>query len=151
MTTLRRSTVEELDIFHEMEQQEHAQSFINYTSLQTHREYFADPRIVYLSIENNEHLVGYFILALEADRVVEFRRIVVDRHQRGTGQKAIGAMERYCREQLGASRIWLDVYEDNERGIHIYEKLGFKRFREEIVRDRRLLFYEKTLPVKGQD
>ena len=54
-------------------------------------------------------------------------------------------MERYCKTVLGVDRIWLDVFEDNEIGIYIYEKLGYKRLKEETVTGRRLFFYEKPL------
>ena len=54
-------------------------------------------------------------------------------------------MERYCRDALDAGRIWLDVYEDNAVGIHIYEKMGYARFKAERVGARRLFFYEKRL------
>ncbi|HKJ54338.1 MAG TPA: GNAT family protein [Gammaproteobacteria bacterium] len=54
-------------------------------------------------------------------------------------------MESYCKANFKAKRIWLDVYEDNEIGIHVYEKLGYERFGEERVDGRKLYLYEKTL------
>ncbi len=147
MTTLRKSTYEELTAFCDIEKQVHAQAFINSSSLETHRKNFANKNIVYLSIENKAgSLAGYFILALEADRkTVEFRRIIIDENERGIGQEAIREMELYCKKQLAAKRIWLDVYEDNEKGKHIYEKLGYKRFKQGKYGDRVLFYYEKTL------
>ncbi len=84
MTTLRKSTYEELTVFRDIEKQVHAQAFINSSSLETHRKNFANKNIVYLSIENKAgNLAGYFILALEADRkTVEFRRIIIDENER---------------------------------------------------------------------
>ena len=76
---------------------------------------------------------------------VEFRRILIDQNRRGIGQAAIAAMENYCREQWNPKRIWLDVFEDNEIGRHIYQKLGYARFGEDIFDGRKLLFFEKQL------
>lgn len=147
MVTLRESTYEELTAFCDMGRQAHAQAFVNSSSVETHRKNFADKNIVYLSIENKAgDLAGYCILALGADRkAVEFRRIIIDENERGIGQEAIREMERYCKKQLGAKRIWLDVYEDNQKGKHVYEKLGYQRFKEGKCGDRVLFYYEKAL------
>ena len=147
MVTLRLSDISELVTFQAIENQPHARQFIIDTTTGTHRRNFADPDIVYLSIDNVAgKLAGYFILALERDTAsVEFRRIVIDRDERGIGQAAIRQMERYCREELAAKRIWLDVFEDNEVGRHIYSKLGFTHFKTESYQGRTLLFYEKSI------
>ena len=54
-------------------------------------------------------------------------------------------MEEYCRERLGRSRIWLDVFEFNQRGQHIYQKLGYRRFDQGEVEGKVLFFYDKLL------
>lgn len=147
MISLRLSRTEELEIFDEMDRQAHARKFVIQTGIETHREYFSDPKISYLSIENSRgEFCGYFILVHEADTdSVEFRRILIDQEHRGIGQAAIEEMENYCKENLSAKRIWLDVYEDNEIGMHIYEKMGYVRFKEEPAGNRSLFFYEKAL------
>ena len=61
------------------------------------------------------------------------------------GQAAIIEMEGYCRHTLNVKRIWLDVFEDNEVGIHIYEKMGYTRFKQQRLDGRQLYFYEKPL------
>ena len=147
MITLRQSKREELEIFDEMDRQDHARNFVIQTGLETHQEYFNDVRIIYLSIENTSgEFCGYFILALEPDtESVEFRRILIDQKKRGIGQAAIAEMESYCKNEFNVKRIWLDVYEDNEIGKHIYKKMGYKQFKERLIEGRRLYFYEKTL------
>lgn len=131
-----------------MEQQSHATKFINGADLETHRENFADPNIIYLSIETSSGaLAGYFILALNhGDKLVEFRRVLIDQDHRGIGQLAISQMEKYCRTELGADRMWLDVYEDNAKGRHIYKKLGYRCFREGSYLGRKILYLGKNLP-----
>ena len=147
MIRLRPSSREELDSFDAMDRQAHARDYVLQTGIETHRQYFDDPRITYLSIEDQRgEFCGYFILALEnATGSVEFRRILVDQGRRGIGQQAIVEMERYCKRALNAERIWLDVFEDNEVGIHIYEKMGYTRFKQQRLDGRQLYLYEKPL------
>lgn len=144
---LRASRVDELERFDRLDRQEHARRFVLATGLARHRELFRDDAVTYLSIETMDGtFCGYFILVHEQEvETVEFRRIIIDASARGVGQTAIGLMEDFCRTRLKAKRIWLDVFDDNTRGMHIYEKLGYRRFREEAVEDRKLLFYEKPL------
>ena len=147
MIRLRPSSREELDRFDAMDRQAHARDYVLQTGIETHRQYFDDPGIIYLSIEDERgEFCGYFILVLEGPTgSVEFRRILIDQQRRGVGQAAIIEMESYCRNTLDAERIWLDVFDDNAVGIHIYEKMGYARFKQEQVDGRRLHFYQKPL------
>ena len=147
MISLRPSTRDELEIFDALDRQIHASKFVISTGLKTHQKYFDDPNITYLSIENSRgEFSGYFVLVVEPDtESVEFRRILIDQNKRGVGQVAITEMENYCRKEFSVKRIWLDVYEDNAIGRHIYEKMGYQQFKEELEEGRQLLFYEKAL------
>ena len=147
MVILRPSRIDELERFDTLDRQLHARKFVNQTGIAGHHELYSDVRVTYLSIENGSgELCGYFILVLEPDsEAIEFRRILIDKSQRGIGQAAIAEMESYCRTHFQAKRIWLDVFDDNEVGMHIYEKMGYRRFAEEPAEDRKLLFYEKAL------
>lgn len=110
MISLRRSKREELETFDEMDRQDHARNFVIQTGIESHQEYFDDPGITYLSIENaNGEFCGYFILVPEPDNdSAEFRRILVDGRKRGIGQAAISEMESYCKNEFRVNRIWLD-------------------------------------------
>lgn len=143
---LRPARETELERFDAMDRQAHASRFVIQTGLEAHRQNFSDPAVTYLAIERDGVFCGYFILVREFEaESVEFRRILIDRHQRGVGQAAIAAMESYCREQWNPRRIWLDVFEDNEIGRYVYHKLGYVRFREAMFDGRKLLFFEKQL------
>ena len=143
---LRASEASELAGFTLLERDPDAAAFILPTTLQQHRAQFERDDIVYLTIECDGQACGYFILALEADgQSVEFRRIVVASRGAGIGQRAIPAMEAWCRDRLGRRRIWLDVFDTNHRGRHVYEKLGYRRFDEAPYDDRILYFYDKEL------
>jgi RimJ/RimL family protein N-acetyltransferase len=144
---LRESRPDELEIFCRMEQDADIADFILPYTLQQHIAEYLRQETLYLSIVDGESLLGFFILALDPDQVsVEFRRIVVAERQLGTGQRAILAMERYCRDRIHRSRIWLDVFAANQRGIHVYEKLGYSRFDEGELHGKPLLYYHRHLP-----
>ncbi len=130
-----------------MDRQNHAKSFVTQVGIEIHQKYYDNTDVTYLTIENsNGEISGYFVLVTEADKgSLEFRRVLIDQYKRGIGQAAITEMENYCRENFRVDRIWLDVYEDNEIGIHIYEKMGYRQFKAEREDGRKLLFYEKAL------
>lgn len=46
---------------------------------------------------------------------------------KGYGTEATGLVIRYAFDTLNLNRVWLYVYEFNERGIRAYEKVGFRR------------------------
>jgi RimJ/RimL family protein N-acetyltransferase len=59
---------------------------------------------------------------------------------KGYGSEATRLMLGYAFETLNLNRVWLHVYEYNERGIRAYEKLGFRRegvLRQDTFRDGR--------------
>jgi RimJ/RimL family protein N-acetyltransferase len=146
MIKLERARPEDLALFAAMEQEPDTRDFIVPYDLETHTQKLGDPGLVYLRIIADKKLIGFIILALDPDRVsVEFRRIVVLTKRQGIGQLAIVKMEEFCRTELGRSRIWLDVFEYNQRARHIYEKLGYRRFGESISDGKTLYLYEKSL------
>lgn len=146
MIELRESRQDELEIFCGMEQDADAAAFVLPYSLDQHRAEFERAETLYLSIVDGEALLGFFILALDPDQLsVEFRRIVVAHRQQGIGQFAILAMEEYCRDRLRRQRVWLDVFESNQRGLHVYEKLGYSCFDAGELNGRPLRFYHKQL------
>jgi RimJ/RimL family protein N-acetyltransferase len=46
---------------------------------------------------------------------------------KGYGTEATGLLIQYAFDTLNLNRVWLHVYEFNERGIRAYEKVGFRR------------------------
>ena len=55
---------------------------------------------------------------------LEIRRIVIDIKGCGHGKKAMQSLFDFGFLELGAQRIWLDVYPHNEVGISLYKSLG---------------------------
>ncbi len=46
---------------------------------------------------------------------------------KGYGTEATRLLVGHAFETLNLNRVWLHVYEDNERGRRVYEKVGFRR------------------------
>lgn len=59
---------------------------------------------------------------------------------KGYGTEATRLMVRYAFDTLNLNRVWLHVYEDNERALHVYQKVGFRmegRLRQSYFREGR--------------
>src|SRR5262245_42555732 len=139
------ASLDDASHFAKLETEADATPFIIPYTLEQHRLYLEDASKVYLRILDNS-VIGFILLVLDGDgRSVEFRRIVVGPKGLGIGQRAILLMENFCRSRLSRSRIWLDVFENNLRGQHIYERLGYSKFGESNHEGRRLLLYEKDI------
>ena len=138
--------IQDLPKIIEMESATDTSKFIMAYSEEQHKIEMNRPNVIYLSIINQNAISGFIILATENNfKDVEFRRIVVDSKGKGIGQLAIKSMELYCTRILQANRIWLDVFEANTRGLHIYQKLGYKVFKTEKLNSKILLYMDKAI------
>ncbi len=54
--------------------------------------------------------------------------ITHEKQDLGYGTEAIPAMIEYGKNRLGLNRIYLKVYTDNPRALHVYEKCGFREY-----------------------
>ena len=63
------------------------------------------------------------------NRAAELGILIGDREEQGKGfgSEAIRLLLDYGFGTLGLHRVWLVVYENNDRGIRCYEKIGFQR------------------------
>jgi RimJ/RimL family protein N-acetyltransferase len=71
----------------------------------------------------------------------------------GYGGEATGLIVRYAFETLNLNRVWLLVYEFNERGRRTYEKVGFQKegvLRQDYYRDGRY-WDTLTMAILRQD
>lgn len=133
-------------VFTVMEQARDTKEYIIPYTPSEHLRQMSEPNVVYLRILDEGTLAGFFILVLDPDgKSIEFRRVVVPPKRRGIGQLAIEVMENFCRTEFERSRIWLDVFERNHRGCHIYEKFGYEKYDESDYDGECLLLYQKQL------
>ena len=147
---LRPTTSDEAKRIVEMESTEDAVDFLIPRTEAEHLAQMAEQDITYLSIchesDGVSRMVGYMALVKDADQIsVECRRIVVSESGGGIGTTAMKQMETYCREVLGRQRIWLDFFENNHRGRHVYEKLGYREFSRKPCGNAVLVLSEKHL------
>ena len=54
--------------------------------------------------------------------------ITAGMQDKGYGTEAVRAMVRYGMNTLGLRRVFLKVFPDNARAIHVYEKCGFREY-----------------------
>ena len=130
-----------------MNTQSHVGVHLSLKSLVTHQQEFQQQDIIYLSIVNHKKdLAGYIVLIKENHGdSIQLRRILIDQAFLGIGQEAMIALEHYCMTTLSIKRIWLDVFKNNVRAIHLYEKLNYHIFKRGEENGCAVLFYEKIL------
>ena len=70
---------------------------------------------------------GYVILKglSTAARSIELARMVAADPGRGLGKTMLRAIIQLAFGELGANRLWLDVFDDNERARRAYRAVGF--------------------------
>ena len=84
------------------------------------------------AIYADEELVGFCMFAFdpededEEDRYYLWRFMIDQRYQdKGYGQRAMDAIIQYFKDN-GADRLYLSTEPENERGLHVYHKAGFR-------------------------
>lgn len=147
MFEIRKTKIEELTKISEMGSQEHLKSFLSTKSMREHQIEFADKNTIYLSIINTSDIIlGYFILLKNKDKhSIQLKRILISEDHLGFGQNALIELETYCIDKLQIKHITLDVYDNNYKAIHIYEKIGYQLIGCKIDGNRKVLFYDKFL------
>ena len=142
---LEDASFEQLPLFARMETAADTSRFVTGYSLTRHQAEFHKPKVIYKVIKTtNEDIVGFVILALDdGSESIEFRRIVVSEKGKGIGRSAVLHLDGICTEEFGRRRIWLDVFEFNERARNLYESCGYRRFSERDHPSGKLFLYEK--------
>jgi len=105
--------------------------FVHQYPREKHIALLKDNDCLHLSIKrlDNDKLIGHMIIfgLCNHNKVLEFRRITINEKGLGFGREAIRLLKYLCFEKLGFHRLWLDVYDDNDRAIKLYESEGFKK------------------------
>ncbi|GAA4886791.1 hypothetical protein GCM10023311_07810 [Flaviramulus aquimarinus] len=114
----------------EMERNFENVEFIAPYDLDRHKKVIQKKDEEHLSIfDENSRLIGFVILAglTNINKSIEFKRIVVSEKSKGFGSKAIELIKEKCFQDYYCNRLWLDVFDFNQRAIYVYEKLGFHK------------------------
>ena len=128
---LRAAAIDEVDYIYELEAMPENSQYVVAYSRERHLQIIGNPDeelLIIIDISNGQPL-GFVILAglTNPNLSLEFRRLVIGDKGKGIGRQAVKLVIRYCFETLRFHRLWLDVYEDNLRGIHLYQSIGFKQ------------------------
>ena len=120
---------EDLDQVLEIEQDKDNKYYIYQWSKEQHRSKIIDGNWFHLVIINREtdSIIGYVLLegVTSEHKAIELTRITIKEKGRGYGKKAVRLIKKLCFENLKCHRLWLDVFEDNTKAIHLYEKEDF--------------------------
>lgn len=126
---LRLATPADIPVILTIERAPFAREFVGQWSAERHLATLTggDARYYVNETEWGE-LQAYAILRgiNEDSRAIELKRIVVSTPERGLGRSMLKELIRIAFRELGAHRLFLDVFEDNARARHIYESLGFQ-------------------------
>ncbi|MDE3187608.1 MAG: GNAT family N-acetyltransferase [Acidobacteriota bacterium] len=125
---LRPATLADLPAMIAMERLPESCQFVGQWSEERHRATLvsADARYLVSEAESGEPQAFAILRGLsEPSRSIELKRIVVATPGRGLGRKMLQELMGIAFDELGAHRLFLDVFEDNARARHLYESLGF--------------------------
>ena len=110
--------------------------FISPYNEERHLKVIQDKDEEHLSVFNeNSELIGFVILAglNNESKSIEFKRIIIAEKNKGYGIQTINLIKKKCFQEYNCNRLWLDVFDFNQKAIYIYEKLGF--IKEGILRE----------------
>lgn len=131
MITLQPADAAALPFILEAEAAARAKGFVSGWSEQRHRRAMASPDTAYFRAVagdgNDGRPVGYAIVCgLEPDPVnIELKRLVIVETGHGYGRAVLRRLKSLAFDELGAHRLWLDVFVDNARARHLYASEGF--------------------------
>jgi RimJ/RimL family protein N-acetyltransferase len=124
---MRRAGVEDLPSLMDLERRNAELGFVGQDAESVHGARIASGDAAYFLFEHDDVPAGFVILCGLASphRCIELKRIVVEPPGRGFGKLALRLVLAEAFVQLGAHRVWLDVYADNTRARRAYRALGF--------------------------
>ena len=103
---------------------------------------------LFLIAAEGEEILGYCgVVMVQDEGDITNVSVKKERQNHGTGKLLVQALIRITNE-MGVSRLFLEVRESNERAIHVYEKAGFvknglrKNYYEDPVEHAVLMMHE---------
>jgi diamine N-acetyltransferase len=127
--SLRPASPRDITWIQELERHPESGRFLCAWPADVHARNLADPAKRYLVADDaGGRPRGMVILAgLDSPaRSVELVRVALDEPGQGLGKPLLRRVVDLCFGQLGANRLWLDVFDDNERARRAYRAVGFR-------------------------
>ncbi|AOT70849.1 GNAT family N-acetyltransferase [Geosporobacter ferrireducens] len=126
---LLETAYDDLDTVLSIENSGDAKKFVYAWPKDRHLMAIKNPDEAHLLIQEKStgETIGYALLSglTNEDQSIEFRRITLYKRGLGYGQEALELIQKLCFDQYNCHRLWLDVFEDNQRALHLYRKMGF--------------------------
>jgi diamine N-acetyltransferase len=125
---LRPATDADVEALMALERGAEARKYVGQWSEHRHRATMTGGDARYLVVDDADgELAAYAILRglAETSRAIELKRLVVAAPGAGLGRKILNELIAMAFEELGAHRLFLDVYDDNALARHLYESVGF--------------------------
>jgi len=108
-----------------LEQHPENRKFVRQGTVEEHTIEVNSPEYFVIIIKERFDRIGYMLCHMDNENSsFELRRMIIQHKSKGYGRSAIKGLIKYSMEELRFHRFWLDVYEDNETGIHLYESIG---------------------------
>lgn len=127
---LRPTQPADLDFVLRAEARPESRGFIIPWGRSQHAAALRDPDLAHWIVERatDQVPVGFVLLAglTNPHGSAEFRRVVVVEPGRGYGREVVRLVKRFAFEKHRAHRLWLDVFEDNQRARGLYLSEGFR-------------------------
>ena len=125
---LRDATAGDLDFIQALENRPEYLDLVYRWPRDQHLASLKDSNLRYLIGEDEAaEACGFAILRglTLPERAIELKRVAVATPGQGQGSALLRAVIAHVFEDLGAHRLWLDVYADNARAQAAYRSLGF--------------------------
>ena len=102
--------------------------YIHPWPIEEHRAAIADANVAHWIVDDVDRgvPVGFVILRGLGTEVIEFRRIAISEKGRGYGSHTVRLVQEAAFGKMGARRLWLDVYDFNDRARSLYRAEGFE-------------------------
>jgi diamine N-acetyltransferase len=141
MSFVRRAAQEDLAAVMRIERIPEFRSLVGSWSEAEHTQTFSSPNAGYWVITGQCGAVEGFCIVrglCSEQRSVELKRIAVATPSVGFGRKLLSTVCKTLFADCGTHRIWLDVFEQNDRARRVYRSFGFREdglLREAVYRD----------------
>ncbi len=125
--SLREAREEDIEKIMEIEGHEENRPYLWLDDYEGHKAYIGDENYILFVVEKNigGSTIGYGLVELDPkSQVFNLRRIAITEKGQGYGRESMLGVFKYCFENLGYNRLWLDVYPFHQVGVNLYESLG---------------------------
>jgi RimJ/RimL family protein N-acetyltransferase len=132
----RNATPDDIPQIYALERLPELRTFVGSWSMDHHFNMIADPGAAYIVAEDAQKPLAAFAIlrGLQSEhRAIELKRLVVGVPNQGLGRKVLSAIADRAFGEYSAHRLFLDVFETNDRARHVYETFGFRK--EGVMRD----------------